>query len=202
MTNQIINENTQQLMEATQSAVIDTVGELETVLQQTAQEFEAAEPFYLSGEFWVAMAFVLVVVALFVPIKKALFAFLGNYIQQETMRIEDAAVLKDEARKILADYEQKFENVAVETKNILIKAQRDIESLENKEMSKLNNKLNAQEKMVADKVAAQLAYAEKELSSIVADKSIFVLEKVLSQKLNDDNLLKLIDQSISKIEKL
>lgn len=189
------------LLGTTQDAVIGATDGVETVIQETAGE-HGYEPFYLSGEFWVAMAFVLVVVGLFVPLKRAFSAFLDKYIQKEAARIDDAENLKDEARKVLANYEQKLENMAAETKSIIAAAEKSVEQLEKKELQNLDNRLRSQEKIVKEKVSAELAFAEKELSSVVIDKSINILEQSLSRKMNEDARNKLIDESIERISNL
>ena len=199
MVNLAVNTGGQKILDATQQAVVGVVDEMETVIQETTDEYEGHEPFYMSGEFWVAMAFVLVVVCLFVPLKKALSAFLDKYIQKEISRIANAEILKDEARRILADYEQKLENMAAETKEISEKAEKRAEMIEKKELKDLDDRLISQEKSVRDRVSAELVYAEKELSSVVIEKSFSMLEKKLKQKADDVFYQKLIDESIRKI---
>ena len=196
------NANSQKLLDATQQAVVGAADEVETVIEKTSAELEGQEPFYLSGEFWVAMAFILVVVALFIPLKRALFSFLDKYIQKETSRIDEAAVLKDDARKVLADYERKLEDIAVETKEILDKAEKRAELTEKKELQSLNVRLMSQEKTVKDRVAAELAFAEKELTSVVIEKSVVLLEQAIESKMDRTRQNQLIDASIEKIAKL
>ncbi len=202
MNNQMANANSQKLLDATQQAVVGAADEVETVIEKTSAELEGQEPFYLSGEFWVAMAFILVVVALFIPLKRALFSFLDKYIQKETSRIDEAAVLKDDARKVLADYERKLEDIAVETKEILDKAEKRAELTEKKELQSLNARLMSQEKTVKDRVAAELAFAEKELTSVVIEKSVVLLEQAIESKMDRTRQNQLIDASIEKIAKL
>ncbi len=202
MNNQMANANSQKLLDATQQAVVGAADEVETVIEKTSAELEGQEPFYLSGEFWVAMAFILVVVALFIPLKRALFSFLDKYIQKETSRIDEAAVLKDDARKVLADYERKLEDIAVETKEILDKAEKRAELTEKKELQSLNVRLMSQEKTVKDRVAAELAFAEKELTSVVIEKSVVLLEQTIESKMDRTRQNQLIDASIEKIAKL
>lgn len=176
--------------------------ELSSATETTVAEVHHGEVFYLSGEFWVAMAFVLVVVGLFVPLKKALFAFLGQYIQKESDRIEDAKAVKEEARKLLADYEQKLDALDDEAQAIVVNAKKNAAILKKKTLSDIERQFMLQEKAVRDKAAAELAHAEKELSSMVADKSISILKTTLEQKLDVKVRSRLIDESIEKIANL
>lgn len=202
MVKQAMNADGRQLLEATQQAVVGAADEVENVIEATTEEFEGHEPFYLSGEFWVAMAFVVAVVALYVPLKKAFAAFLNKYIQKETSRIDDAETLKEEARKILADYEQKLDNITAETQAVLARVEKNAEQKEKKELKDLESRLSTQEKAVKERVAAELAFAEKELSSVVVDKSISILEQNLKTNMDDVVADRLINQSIEQISKL
>ena len=62
-----------EIIDATQNAVLDAADSVVNALETTAQELGGhAEPFYQSAEFWVAMSFVLAVVALARPVWKML----------------------------------------------------------------------------------------------------------------------------------
>ena len=107
MNEQAANSGSRELLDATQQAVVGAAGNVETIIQDTAEELHGnGEAFYLTAEFWVGMTFVLVVAVLFVPLKKALLAYLGKYAEKEAGRISEAENLKTEARKLLAAYVQ------------------------------------------------------------------------------------------------
>ncbi len=198
-----MNEQTagKELLDATQQAVVGAAGNVETILKDTAQELGGTEAlFYQTAEFWVSMAFVLVMVALFVPLKKALLAFLGGYAAKEAGRIDEAEHLKTEARKLLAAYEQKVENINTETTGILTKAKKEANFLKKKSLSELDRKLQAQEKNVQERVSGELSRAESELTALVTERTIGLLRDTLAVKLNDETRARLIDESIKRIE--
>ena len=193
MNEQAANSGSRELLDATQQAVVGAAGNVETIIQDTAEELHGnGEAFYLTAEFWVGMTFVLVVAVLFVPLKKALLAYLGKYAEKEAGRISEAENLKTEARKLLAAYEQKLENLEDEKAGILEKAKKEAGVL----------KMQAQEKSVNERIRGEQSRAESELTSLVTERTIELLKDTLAAKFDDGARAKLIDESIKRIESL
>lgn len=68
-----------EIIDATQNAVIEAAENVANIIDNTAAELDGHhEVFYQSAEFWVAMAFVLVVAALARPIGRTVVALLKN----------------------------------------------------------------------------------------------------------------------------
>ena len=181
MDEQSVNTAGKELLDATQEAVIGAADNVETILKSTTQELGGEhEVFYLSPEFWVGMAFVMVAVGLFIPLKKALFGFLGQHIAKETGRITDAENLKTEARKLLAAYEEKLEGIDDETAAVVKKSKREISALKKNLTAELEQRLDAQEKTAKQRIEGERVRAH----------------------LDEPTRRKLIDQSIDLIDSL
>ena len=79
------------------------------IIETTTVELDGHhEAFYQGAEFWVAMAFVLVVAALARPIGKTVVALLKKRIACIISRLEEASTLQEDAQKLLAEYEKKI----------------------------------------------------------------------------------------------
>ena len=97
-----------EIIDATQNAVLNAAETVADVIETTAQEIGGHEEvFYQSAEFWVAMSFVLVVVGLARPIGKVLHSLLQKRGENIAERISSAATMKEDAQKLLAQYEKK-----------------------------------------------------------------------------------------------
>ena len=116
-----------EIIDATQDAVLNVVN----VLEETAHELSAhhGEPFYLSAEFWVAMSFVLTVVVLIRPLGKMFVKGMKARSKAISKRIADAVNLKEDAQKMLAEYEGKLRGAEKEAKDILLRSEREIEMI-------------------------------------------------------------------------
>lgn len=99
-----------EIIDATQDAVLNAASSVAGVLENTAQELGAhgAEPFYLHAEFWVAVAFVIAVGGLVKLAGKVVLRMLRKRGADIADRIQEAVSLKEDAQKLLADYERKF----------------------------------------------------------------------------------------------
>ena len=203
MNEQAANSGSRELLDATQQAVVGAAGNVETIIQDTAAELHGnGEAFYLTAEFWVGMTFVLVVAVLFVPLKKMLLTYLGKYAEKEARRINEAENLKTEARKLLAAYEKKLENLDGDRAAIIEKAKKEADVLKKKALAELDRKIQALEKSVNERIRGEQSRTENELTSLVTERTIGLLKDTLAAKLDDDARTKLIDESIKRIESL
>lgn len=188
------------LLDATQQAVVGAAGNVESILKDTAEELHGGEEvFYLSAEFWVAMAFLLVVIGLFRPLKKTFLAYLDKHIESEQNRLDEAEKLKDDACALVAVYEEKLDRLAAETAAVVDKAKKAAGYRKKKAMDALEQKISLQEKNVAQRMQSDVLHAENELTTEVARQTISLLEQTLKRKLDDNLRAALIDESINKL---
>ena len=193
-----------ELIEATQEAVIDAVNDVGNIIMTTTEEISGGhhEIFYKSAEFWVGMAFVVVVIGLFSPIKKALNSLIKGKIDSVIKRIDDAASLRDEARKLLADYEQKVEDMDSKTNSIIKEAENKAKEFTKNELQKFEKELATQEKDTESLIEVRKEQIISETTGLVAGRTMNILKRALSNKLNDKIKSELVDESIKSLEQL
>lgn len=193
-----------ELIEATQEAVIDAVNDVGNIIMTTTEEISGGhhEIFYKSAEFWVGMAFVVVVIGLFSPIKKALNSLIKGKIDSVIKRIDDAASLRDEARKLLADYEQKVEDMDFKTNSIIKEAENKAKEFTKNELQKFEKELATQEKDTESLIEVRKEQIISETTGLVAGRTMDILKRALSNKLNDKIKSELVDESIKSLEQL
>ena len=159
------------------------------------------EPFYLEAEFWVGMAFVLVVVFLARPVAKALKNLLAKHRDGVILQISQAEKLRDDAQVLLSQYERQFLNAKNEAQAILDKSNKEIELLKENTLTKLENDLNARRKEVENKITAETEKYHKEINELIGVKTVAFVKEKLAAVLDNDTHTKLIDNSIEKILK-
>lgn len=159
------------------------------------------EPFYLEAEFWVGMAFVLVVVFLARPVAKALKNLLAKHRDGVILQISQAEKLRDDAQVLLSQYERQFLNAKNEAQAILDKSNKEIELLKENTLTKLENDLNARRKEVENKITAETEKYHKEINELIGVKTVALVKEKLAAVLDNDTHTKLIDNSIEKILK-
>lgn len=194
----------QEIIDATQDAVLNAVGNVANVIETTAQGLSGheAEPFYQSAEFWVAVSFVLVVAALLRPVGRIAYKMLRKRRNLIAKRIEDAANVHADAQKMLAEYERKYRQAKSEANEILNRAEREIALLKKDKLSKLESDMANREREAKARIAATQDEAVQEITAQTAELTIRTVKEVLSRKLDATEQDRLIDNSISLLAKI
>jgi len=193
-----------EILDATQNAVIDAVNSVSEMIEKTTAESTftpsvVSEPFYQSAEFWVGIAFVLVVVALFKPLGKALKNLLIARREHIIKSLNDAAALQDEAQKLLAHYERQFLNTQNEVQEIIDKAGEEMSSYRDEKMCQIQNEISKKQKEADNLIEAAIDRARDEINFAISQKTISIVTERLKKDLNKKDRSKLIDASISNI---
>ena len=159
------------------------------------------EPFYTSPEFWVGVAFVLVVVALAKPVGTILKNMLIKRRDNIIARIEEAQKLRDDAQLLLADYEKRYVNAQDEADSILSAAHTAV--LQNKR--NLTNSLNAELKKRTIEAEQNMNFvlekAQDEIYAAIGQKASAMAETYILNSLDQKKHTVLIDSSIQNILK-
>lgn len=192
-----------EILDATQSAVIEAAENVTKAIENTASTLDAHhEVFYLSAEFWVAAAFVLVVVSLARPIGKIVHSLLRKRIQGIIRRIDEASKLQDEAQILLADYERKFLGAKDEADAILKKAQNEVEYYKRETLSRLEQEMKQKEKDAEDRLNSAKDKAAQEISALASSLTIKAVKAAVTKHLDSKAQDKLINDSIALLAKL
>mgnify|MGYP001028267121 FL=1 len=189
-----------EIIDATQDAVLNAAGSVANVLENTAREISGhGEAFYLSPEFWVGVSFVVAVVGLAKPVSKALYGMLKKRGESIAERIKDAAALKEDAQKLLVEYEKKARQVGQEAQEIIARSDREINLMKKESMSKLEKDMALKEHEAKSRIAAAQDKAMQEIARQTTELTINAVKKLLSSKLSVKMQDKLIDESIDVI---
>ena len=203
-TDNAISVPSAELIDEAQTAVIKAVDNVSEMISETTQisEFspnQHAEIFYKSPEFWVGMAFVLVVVALSGPIGKMVKKALSGRRQGIIDRINEAEKLRDDAQMLLSQYERKFLHAKDEAKQILAKSNAEIKNLTEYELQKMEKELAIRQKEVDMAIDATIEKTKAEIKELASKKSVSMVKKYVTENLTRKQHEKLIDNSIKNI---
>ena len=150
--------------------------------------------------FWVAVGTVIFVIAVFKPIKNALLGALDSRADRIRDELEDAARLREEAQKLLADYKRKQSEAADEAKAMLAHAKEEAETLSQEAAQELTAILKRREEAAMEKIAQAEANALQEVQDKAVDIAIAATGKLLTESLDDPKAAKLVDRSIEELE--
>ena len=201
--------NGKELLDATQNAVIEAVGNVSEILEKSETKTQAVveeqsdeAPFYAEAEFWVGVAFILLVVGLFAPISKVIKSLLKAKIDGIVNRIDSAIKLRDDAQTLLADYERKLRNADSDASAIVEQAKNRIELQKQQQINQLDNELRIKTQEMENLIKSSVDAAKKEILQKVCEKSIHIAAETLKTKIGDVEHDLLIDKSIEKLKNL
>ena len=189
------------ILDAAQDAVLNAASSVADAIENTAQEIggHASEPFYLEAEFWVGAAFVLVVCMLARPVGKAVLGLLRKRGEDIAKRISDAVSLKEEAQKMLAEYERKFRGAEKEASEMLARSEREVEALKKDTLAKLEADMAKREKEVRNHLELAGDEASRDVAMRTADLTIAAVKKILADKMDEKIQDKMIDEAIAEL---
>ena len=195
----------EQLIDATQDAIMGAAENVSEVIgvaaSKTMPQEVHHEPLYMEVEFWVGMAFVLSVMLLFKPLGKFIKAALQNRVKRVIDSIDEASKLRDDAQKLLADYERKFVNVEAETAQIVEQSRKNLQNIKNLELAKLKTDSENKEKEAERRIATATEKAKNEINLSASRISVDLAQKAINRYLQNTDKSKLIDEAIADLDK-
>lgn len=153
-------------------------------------------PFYLEPEFWVAVAFVLLMVLAAKPIALKVGAALDERSEAIRKQIDEARRLRDEAQELLASYQRKQHEAVREVDGIVEQAKRESERLVSRARDDLDRSLKRREQLALDRIGQAEIKAVDEVTALAVDVALEATRRVLAERVKGAKADALIDDSI------
>lgn len=149
--------------------------------------------------FWTLIAFVIFIVALFKPMKKALLSGLDSRIETIRSEVEQAQQLREEAQTLLASYQRKQREAQQEAEGIVNRAKQDAENHRAEAEKDLKALLERQKELAVEKIAQAEATAVQEVREIAVDLAVAATEKILAEKVTGSLSDSLVDKAVAEL---
>lgn len=154
-----------------------------------------------TAEFWVALAFVIFFLIIF---WKGVPALIGKALDHRADLIrkdlEDARKLKEEAEKLLADYEKRRKAAAGDAEAIIAQAKAEATALAAETRVSLKESLERRTKLAEDKIARAEAQAAADVRAAAVEAAVSAAERLMGSKLDGAKAGTLVDQSIRDLK--
>lgn len=155
-------------------------------------------------QFWVALSFVLFVVAVFKPVGKALCSALDARSAKIQKDIDEALRLKEEAQALLASYQRKQKEASEEAQKILENARTESQRLLTEAEAKLEENLNKKIQVAMQKIANYEHSVLQEVRNNSIDLAITtvrrLIEESLNKKISDDLVSRAVTEMNRKLQ--
>ncbi len=150
-------------------------------------------------QFWVAVAFLAFVLAIFNPVRKMLTINLDSQIKDIKDKIEEAENLKNETQVILSEVKKRQNDVQIEIQDIHKDAEKKVKQLEENAEAKLKDQIAKRQVLAEAKIDQLTRDANNLIQSHISTTAIAATISILQQKLNNQEQQKLIDKSIEEL---
>ena len=150
-------------------------------------------------QFWVAVAFVAFIAAIFNPVRKILTSNLDAQINDIRNKIDEAENLKNETQTTLSEIKKRQNDVQIEIQDIHKDAEKKVKQLEVNAEAKLKDQVAKRQILAEAKIDQLTRDANNLIQSHISSTAIAATISILQQKLDNQEQQKLIDKSIKEL---
>ena len=151
-------------------------------------------------EFWVAVAFVIVVVGGGYKLAPTIAKALDDRAARIKAELEEAQRLRDDAQKTLAEYQRKQREAVAEAATILAGATAEAERMMTEAKAKMEEFIARRSKMAETKIAQAEAQALADVRAAAAEAAVSAAQTILTQTVKGDVADRLIVKGIDDVK--
>jgi F-type H+-transporting ATPase subunit b len=150
---------------------------------------------------WVALAFIIAVLALFKPAGKMIVGGLDKRSDRIRDELDEARRLREEAQELLASYERKQREAEKEAEGIVAHAKEEAERLSRRAAAELEAQVARRRQQALDRIGQAESDAVREVRAAAVDLALKATRKLLAEKIGEEQQSKLVDEAIAEIGK-
>jgi F-type H+-transporting ATPase subunit b len=156
---------------------------------------------FFEAEFWVAIAFViLMAVFAYVGVHRTVLTALDHRAERIKAELDDARRLKDEAAKLLADYQTRRASAEREAEEIISAAKAEAERIAAEAKTKLEDFVVRRTKTAESKIALAEAQAVADVRAAAANAAVTAASTILSQSVKGSVADDLLAKGIAEVK--
>ncbi len=153
-------------------------------------------------QFWVFVAFIIFIGAVFNPVRKMLSTGLDSKIKEIENSVNKAEKVKNDSQITLSEIKKK-QNEVKDTINSINKEAKDkIAIIETEAHAKLKEQIEKRKTLASLKIEQMTRDANTEIHEFITLTAIAATIDILKKKLNDQEKQKLINQSINELSSI
>lgn len=151
------------------------------------------------AEFWVLIAFVIFVAAVWKPIGRALAGMIDARANRISAELDEARRLRDEAEALLAEYQQKQREAEGDAQAIVAHAKEEAELVAAQAQRDLQQALERRTRLAEERIAQAEAKAVDEIRAAAVDVAIAAAREVIAGGLDESRRAALVDAAITAL---
>ena len=153
---------------------------------------------FADPQFWVAVSFILFIVAIFNPVRKILASSLDAQINDIKNKIDEVENLQNEAQKALDEIKDREAKVEKEIQNLKSESEKRIAELKDVSSNKLTDQIEKRKILANNKIEQLVRDTNNSLKNYITRVAIEATRNILLQNLSKEKKSDLIDESITE----
>ena len=155
---------------------------------------------FFEPEFWVAVAFVILMVLFgYLGIHRTVLQTLDHRSERIKAELDDARRLKEEAAKLLAEYQARRTSAEREAEEIIASARAEAERIAAEAKTKMEDFVARRTKTAESKIALAEAQALADVRAAAADAAVAAASTILSQSVKGEKADELLAKGIAEV---
>jgi F-type H+-transporting ATPase subunit b len=154
---------------------------------------------FADPEFWVLVAVIVFIAAVWKPAKKMLIGALDDRATRIREELEAARNLREEAERLLAAYQLKQRDAGAEAEAIVAHAKIEAERLGAQLAKNLEDMLQRRRRLAEERIAQEEAKALAEIRAVTVDVAISAARRVIAAELGERRGAAMIDAAIAAL---
>jgi F-type H+-transporting ATPase subunit b len=152
--------------------------------------------FLHEAEFWVLVAAVIFVAAVFRPARRALMGGLDARAARIGAELDEARGLREEAERLVAEYRAKERQAVTDAEAIVAHAQQEAERIAAQGARDLEQAMKRRQQLAEERIAQAEAKALAEVRAAAIDVAIAAARDVISEGIDQQRGAALLDTAI------
>ena len=155
----------------------------------------------IDATFWVAISFFIFFgVLIYLKVPQKVNNFLSNKISKITNELDEAEKLKEEAKNLFANYENKIDKSKNEIKEIINSAKKENETFNIEKTTKFHQIIEKRKKNTEQKIIQLKEDALKDIRNISIKISIEAVENLIKNSIDKNKLENLYIKSLKQVK--
>jgi F-type H+-transporting ATPase subunit b len=150
-------------------------------------------------EFWVLVAAVIFVAAIWKPVRKSVLGTLDERAARIRAELDEARRLREEAQLLLAQYEQLQREAAAEAEAIISHAREEAERIAAQSARDLDEALVRRQRLAGERIAQAEKKALDEIRAVAVDVAIGAAREVIQAQIDEERGGALLDTAIAAL---
>ena len=153
----------------------------------------------IDATFWIAISFfIFFAILIYLKVPQKINYSLTDKINEIQKELEEAEKLKEEAKNLFADYENKIDKSKKETKEIIDSAKKESEKAIIEKTKKFHQIIEVRKKSTEQKIVQMKENALKDIKNISVKISIEAVESLIKNSIDKNKLENLYIKSLEQ----